>query len=340
MKVFKLYCISVCLLIIAFLSSCSDGEYRQAIPKSSTALVSFNVSKISGVNSATLLKVLLRMKNLDESGIDLTHKIYLFESPDGNLGICAKVQDRGKLEQMFVKMNSNPVKYREAYFAQVNDSWIAGYNDQSLLIMGPLPLTAQEVMKGTMAKYLQQDEENSVIASPMFEKLESISSPMAMVAQAKALPERLVAPMTLGTPKDTDGSQVLIAAEMSIEKRCLAIQGKPFSFNQRINQEIGELFKVYHPIIDVYLQSMPDEALLGMLVNVDGQKFLPILQHNKGLQVLLIGINQAIDTDNIIRSVDSDMRIIVPNYSEGAIQLSMVACLAHTKRLADILHWR
>lgn len=79
MKVFKLYCISACLLIIAFLSSCSDAEYRQAIPKSSTALVSFDVSKISGVNSATLLKVLLRMKNLDESGIDLTHKIYLLD---------------------------------------------------------------------------------------------------------------------------------------------------------------------------------------------------------------------------------------------------------------------
>lgn len=340
MKVFKLYCISACLLIIAFLSSCSDAEYRQAIPKSSTALVSFDVSKISGVNSATLLKVLLRMKNLDESGIDLTHKIYLFESPDGNLGICAKVQDKGKLEQMFVKMNSKPAKYREAYFAQVSDSWIAGYNDQSLLIMGPLPVAAQEVMKGTMAKYLQQDEENSVIASPIFEKLESIISPMAMVAQAKALPEQLVAPMTLGSPKGVDGSQVLIAAEMSIEKRCLTIEGRPFSFNQRINQEIEESFKVYCPITDAYLQSMSNEALLGMFVNVDGQKFLPILQQNKGLQVLLTGINQAIDMDNIIRSVDGDMCIIVPNYSDGAIQLSMAARLAHTKWLADVPYWK
>ena len=170
--------------------------------------------------------------------------------------------------------------------------------------------------------------------------MEGIDSPMALVAQAKALPEQLVAPMTLGSPKGVDGSQVLIAAEMSIEKRCLTIEGRPFSFNQRINQEIEESFKVYRPITDAYLQSMSNEALLGMFVNVDGQKFLPILQQNKGLQVLLTGINQAIDMDNIIRSVDGDMCIIVPKYSDGAIQLSMAAHLAHTKWLADVPYWK
>lgn len=98
MKVPKLYCISICLLIIAFLSSCSDDRYRQTIPKSSTVLVSFDVSKVSGVNSAILLKILLRTKNLNESGIDSMYRIYLFKPPDGNSGIYVKVQDEGRLE--------------------------------------------------------------------------------------------------------------------------------------------------------------------------------------------------------------------------------------------------
>lgn len=340
MKVFKTYCISACLLIIAFLSSCSDGEYRQAMPKACAALVSFDVGKISGVGNATLLKVLLRVRNLDESGIDLTRKIYLFESPDGNLGICAKVQDKGKLEQMFAKMSGKPVKYREACFARVGDAWLAGYNDRSLLIMGPLPVAAQEAMKGTMAQYLRQDEDNSVMASPMFGKLETISGSMAMVARAQALPKQLAAPMTLGAPKDADASQVLIAAEMSVENRRLTIEGRPFSFNQRINKEIEESFKVYRPITGAYLQSMSDEALLGMFVNVDGKKFLPVLQHDKGFQALLAGINQAIDMDNIIRSVDGDMCIIVPRYSDRAVQLSMAARLAHARWLADVPYWK
>lgn len=340
MKVFKPYCISACLLIIAFLSSCSDGEYRQAMPKACAALVSFDVGKISGVGNATLLKVLLRVRNLDESGIDLTRKIYLFESPDGNLGICAKVQDKGKLEQMFAKMSGKPVKYREACFARVGDAWLAGYNDRSLLIMGPLPVAAQEAMKGTMAQYLRQDEDNSVMASPMFGKLETISGSMAMVARAQALPKQLAAPMTLGAPKDADASQVLIAAEMSVENRRLTIEGRPFSFNQRINKEIEESFKVYRPITGAYLQSMSDEALLGMFVNVDGKKFLPVLQHDKGFQALLAGINQAIDMDNIIRSVDGDMCIIVPRYSDRAVQLSMAARLAHARWLADVPYWK
>ena len=59
-----------------------------------------------------------------------------------------------------------------------------------------------------MVKYLKADEDEGITASPMFERLETITSPMAMVAQAQALPEKFVAPFTLGTPKDTDPSQV------------------------------------------------------------------------------------------------------------------------------------
>ena len=57
---------------------------------------------------------------------------------------------------------------------------------------------------------------------------------MALVAQAQALPEKFVAPFTLGAPKNADASQIVIAAEMNVQKGMLRIKGETFSFNPSI----------------------------------------------------------------------------------------------------------
>lgn len=322
------------------MSSCSDNSYRQSIPKNSIALVSFDANKISGVNNATLLKAFLKIKNVDNCGIDLTQKIYLFESPDGNIGICAKVNSTSKLEEMLQKTGSKPTKFRDAFFTPVGNSWLAGYNSQSLLLIGPIAIARQEEVKAQMAKYLKQDEEKSILVSPIYLKLDSLESPIAMVAQAQAFPEQFIAPMMLGAPKNANPNDVLISAKMNIKNGCWEIAGRPFSLNKRINYQIEQSLKVYRPIKGKYIQSMPNTSLFGMFVNVDGNKFLPILQNNKQMQVLLTGVNQAIDLDNIIRSVNGDMCIKIPQYTKNCFNLSMAAQLTHSKWLADVDYWK
>ncbi len=327
------------LLALSFIA-CSETGYRNAIPKQSTALVSFDIAQLSGVNNVALLKALLHLKNVDDSGIDFSQKLYLFESADGNLGVCAKVQSADKLAKLFEKLGSVPQVYRGARFAAIGNSWIAGYTDEALLLMGPVPVAAQAEMRSKMAKYLQQDEDNSIVVSPMYAKLDSINTAIAMVAQAQALPEQFIAPLTIGMPKDADASQVLIAAEMQVKKGCLTILGTPFSFNRHIRQALQEASEVYRPIRGKYVGALSKTALLGMFVNVEGRRFLPLLQANKGLQVLLTGINQAIDLDNIIRSIDGDMAIVVPAYAKNRMKLSMAAQLAHIDWAGDIGYWK
>lgn len=340
MKFSYTYSFIAIIFSVLLFTGCANESYQQAIPKESTALVSFDANQMSGINNKTLLRTILKMKNLDESGIDFTQKIYLFTSPDGNLGICAKVDNADKISTMLQRMGSESASFRDAFFSTIRDSWMVGYNKQSLLIMGPIPLTKQEEAKATIAKYLQQDEEESILASPIYQVLDSLDSPMTLVAQAQALPDKIIAPLMLGAPKDATTTDVLIAAKMKVEKGCWYVEGSPFSWNKRINQTIQESKKIYRPIQGKYIEAMPDTALFGMFVNVDGKQFLPILQNNKSLQVLLTGINQAIDLDNIIRSVNGDMSVVIPQYEQQNISISMAAQLAHSKWLADVDYWK
>ena len=47
------------------LSSCTDNSYINAIPGESTALISMDPARMSGINNVAVLKTLLHMTNFD-----------------------------------------------------------------------------------------------------------------------------------------------------------------------------------------------------------------------------------------------------------------------------------
>lgn len=206
--------------------------------------------------------------------------------------------------------------------------------------MGPVVAEAQAEMQRQMVRYLNADEDAGIKSSKLFAQLDSIDSPMAMVAQAVALPEKFVAPFTLGAPKDADASQIVIAAGMDVEDGVLKIAGRTFSFNPSINQALVKSQQVFRPIHGDYVQSMPDDAMAGIFMNVAGSRFLPLVQSNQGLQTLLVGINASIDMDNILRSVDGDMSIVLPTLGADHMQMMMAARLSHAKWLSDVDYWK
>ena len=170
--------------------------------------------------------------------------------------------------------------------------------------------------------------------------LDSLDAPRRMVARVDALPQQFITPFMLGAPKTADASQVYVAATMTARNGVLDMQGHTFSFNKDIDAAIQNAQKVYRPIKGRYVGSMPQDAMLGLFVNVDGKKFINVMHDNQGLQAMLAGINRAIDMDNIIKSVDGDMAIVVPSYSPDRLQLSMAAELANSKWLADVDYWK
>lgn len=338
------------VLCMIVLNSCSGSDYINAIPASSTALISIDMQKMAEDNhledKAGVLKSLLHVDDVSQCGIDISEKLYLFEASDGNLGLCAKVSSESDLEDWLNQLADKQrlctkVTERKGYhFAVLKNSWVVGFSDEALLVMGPVVADAQSELQRQMVRYLKADEEQGVKGRPMFERLDTISSPMAMVAQAQALPEKFVAPFTLGAPKNADASQVVIAAEMQIKNGMLRIVGETFSFNQEIDKALKESAGNYRPIKGKYVMSMPDDAMVGVFMNVDGKKFLPMMQSNEGIRQLLLGINSAIDMDNIIRSVDGDMSIVMPSFSDSNLKMTMAAQLAHSKWLADVGYWK
>lgn len=336
-------------LMIVLMSACSDNDYLNAIPSKSTAVISIDMSRLNGQeqeqNQEHILKTMLHVDDVSKCGLDVKEKVYLFETIDGNLGLCAKVADEGDVSNWLSELSqqricSTVTERKGFHFAVLKDSWLVGFSSKALLVMGPVVAEAQAEMQRQMVRYLKADEDAGIKSSKLFAQLDSIDSPMAMVAQAVALPEKFVAPFTLGAPKDADASQIVIAAGMDVEDGVLKIAGRTFSFNPSINQALVKSQQVFRPIQGDYVQSMPDDAMAGIFMNVAGSRFLPLVQSNQGLQTLLMGINASIDMDNILRSVDGDMSIVLPTLGADHMQMMMAARLSHAKWLSDVDYWK
>lgn len=336
-------------MFVALLSSCSGNDYLNVIPSNSIALISLDVRQMGEESKlddkAGMLKSMLHVDDVADCGIDIMQKIYLFESADGNLGMCAKVADSDDMQAWLNGLAKQGIcqpltERKDCHFTVLKDSWLVGFSDEALLVMGPVVAEAQAELQRQMTKYLNADEEAGIKGTPMFGRLDSIPTSMAMVAQVKALPEKFVAPFTFGAPKGSDASQIMIAAEMEQSDGLFHISGETFSFNKNVDAALKQAAKVYRPIKGTYVKSMPADALAGIFMNVNGKDFLPMLQSNKGLQALLMGINTAIDMDNIIRSVDGDMSIVLSSMSDNEIKMMMGAQLGHSGWLADVDYWK
>lgn len=336
-------------ILTLFITSCSDNSYLNVIPRESTALMALDLKKVADnptiSGQGEVLKALFQVDNLDDCGLDFSQKVYLFEAPDGNLGVCVKVADADDLEHWLTSLSQHGIcqpltKFHGFHFSILKSQWVVGFSDAAMLVMGPSVASAQPALRQSIFKYLSADEEDGIKDSPMFERLDSISAPISLVAEAQALPQQLVAPFTLGAPKGTDPTQILLSADIEVKDGCLNIHGETFSFLPKVDRALKQAQEVFRPIKGQYVHSMPADATVGLFLNVDGKKFLPLMQANQGIQALLAGINTAIDMDNIIRSVDGDMSIIMPHFSTGSSQLMMAAKLAHAHWLSDVGYWK
>lgn len=335
-------------LLLLSLAACSGDDYLNAIPSESKALMSIDASRLMEENGADgradVLRKVFGIDDVADCGIDFSSKVFLFESPEGDLGLCAKVSSasdlEGCLDRLAAKGQCDPLTERDdCHFTTLSGSWLLGYTDDALMVLGPVVGEAKARKRQQMVKYLNAGEDEGVKTSPLFQRLDTIQAPMAMVARAEALPELMVAPFTLGLPSDADPSQVIIEARMVNSGGWLCIEGNTCSLNPRVDEALREANQVFRPITDEYMSTVSPEMLGCLLVNVDGARFLPLLQANKALQALMVGINAVIDMDNIIRGVDGDMLLALTGFSGDKPRVAMGAKLAQSDWLADVDYW-
>lgn len=337
---------SVWLMLLFMLASCSNTDYVNVIPSNCTALLSADLSKVQPINMPQVFSNMLGTSSITDCGLDVKTKLYAFETIDGNFGLCAHVKDVDKIDDIISRLegkNGNGHKYVSDDISFVMlQHWLLAYNSDVFVALGPIMPTAQAEAERTLRKMFNQDENMSIVSTPMYARIDTMQSPISLVAQVQSLPEKFAAPFTLGAPKDADASQIMVSASASIDNKCLHIKGATYSDNEQITNALKQSWQTFRSITPTLVSSCDARSLSALFFNVKGGEFLPLLQQNKSMQPLLAGINMAIDMDNILRSVDGDFSLSLPSSSHmfNLSSIQLTAKLAHSEWLKDIDYWK
>lgn len=318
--------------LVVLLTSCTGDAYQNVIPRGCTALMAIDMQektdKAAG-HDAMPMAALFGLENIEQSGIDLSSTVYLFESPDGYFGLAASVRKASLVEQWMTDLQGKGSckllpERKGKRFAVLKESWMLAWDNDKLLVMGPVVATQQAELVVQMARYMQQPEKQSIKDTPIFEKLSEMQAPMAFVAQTAALPEALAAAFAIGAPQEADASQVMLAAEMEIGNGTLLVKGETFSFNKAIDQAIQASQKSLRPMNGKYLARLP-QASLTWMSNVEGNAFYTLLEQNNALKGLLTGANVSFDFRQVVNGVDGDMVVVVDSIGATVPRIMMVA---------------
>lgn len=337
--------------VFAHLTSCSNDDYINAIPKKVSALAEVQLPALASSMQQevpTLVEELLGWQQFDNSGLDTDRPAIFFETTDGTFGLCVKMDDADDFARYAaevlgtaMKKATRPVEWRNCQFALYSDKWLMGWSDDALLVMGPIVAAQQQAMQQQMATLLKQDKEKSVRQSPLYESLLQLNDDgLGRVAmQAFALPDNIAALFTMGLPKQGDPRQVVLAFDMQQQATTLRLNGSITSRNATVEKGL----KAAHAIMRRIDTQQPDRydatATAHMLFNVDGTQYLPFLRQNPAMQSLMTIANAAIDLDNIIRSIDGTCHLQLGSDSTQAQRLLLTAPLKHAQWLSDVAYW-
>lgn len=300
------------ITITITLCSCNESEYTDAIPSNSTALIAVNAADFAGKDSpfASLLTPFVDNEAKQLKGIDLTKDIYLFSAADGNIGLCAPIKDYSSFDDFTSRLETigvleNKKEQNDNIFYTFKKQWIMGYNDNSLLVMGPITgYDAETRLIRRMSKLLSNDNKN-IEGTILWQHLNKMKGNIRMVAEAAALPEQLSVIVMLGCPKGTDATDVLLEANMEYKNGTLVLKGNTSSYNQNVEQSLQRLKTSYKPITVDWRKYMNDSILIGVFMNVKGEELTPYIQQNKSLSSALMGT----EAFNKIKENDGNMAI-------------------------------
>lgn len=316
------------------------------VPANSVAVAKIDLTKVAASDNNAITK-LLKVDSPKECGLDFESPAYLFESGDGMFGLVVGVNDDDKVEAWIEKQAergvcTHPAEKKDVKFTSFNNLFLAGFNSKALLVMGPVVAASEGEQQLKIAKYLKADEDKSIKTSQLYDKLSAMGNGLvSLVAQTSALPEKFVAPFTLGAPSSASPSDIYLAATLDVvDGKYLSVEGGSFAFDAEIDKTLKDAAKAYKNVKGTYLTTISSNDAFALSCNIAGKEYVNLLRSNPMFRTILIGLNTTIDINKMLNGVDGDILIKGNIDKKESIAPSLLADATNSDWLEDVSYWK
>lgn len=321
-----------------------QSSHARVIPADATALASFSAEDFmeeSGLTDEKMKELFSGEEVLYKSALDLQKNIYAFVSADGMTGFLFAVKDADKLKEYLAnaqKLNVSPVEEQQGYnWAMVNNSFVLGFDDEVLLVMGPTIASSQGEMRQQMLGYLKQDKAESVVETNLYKNLEKQKGIFKVAASLEMFPEYYKMFQNMGLPDHVDFSKLLMTVSMDSEPGKIVFHAGLVTEDKALAQKMKALEDMSRQIDGTFIPYAAPNTLLWMGTNVKGEKLMTLMSEVPSLRLYLMAMNNVMDVEKMLKTIDGDVAIMATMGKEPIV--SVQAEMDNLSFMDDVDYW-
>lgn len=320
----------ICLLLIGgaaywYFHRDSD-KARDVLPADATAVAVFEPAEILdglGLKQEKAGKLVRNLEDLVE-GVNLAKPVYAFATQDELSGVALNVKDVKRLLKAATLFNYASEE-QNGYQWIANSNSIGCIDEDKLLIVGPVAEEQQDALREEMMSLMKQARKDV----PALDKLDRKGTALSLSAPLNSLPKEYVQKYL---PAKTDLSDASFNA-------ALRFGGKDITLSMESSVDLSNM--PLSPIKgDIGLSGvLPANPFAYVCFNMNGEKLLPELRKVPNLRTALLALNLCVDVDMMIKAIDGDVVISVPEPDLQHPAVLLTATLSNTDFLENADEW-
>ena len=334
MNVVRRFFRSVFAVALAMALSSCGKDYYDVIPETSPAVASVDFAQLAAEHGLDGMKNALPFT----SGIDFTRPAYAFISPNGYYGVVLAVDDEKDVLNAVSASKDFSQRDNSAglHWAVWNSNWQVAWNDNALLVIGPVVAGEQPFMRRTVSAMFKSG--SGIGGSELFGRLEKMQGGAKLVARLSSLPSVLRTMLSLQVSGEADADSVLLESSCTFGE-----DGGIIMRNELTAAGGGELpkpseLKPYKGGMDG--ERVADGSMAYALMGIDGRKLAGRLRADKSAKGIWAAMNVVADFGKIIGGIDGDALLSLDGIDEkGGMSFSLVAEIKDASFLDGISQW-
>lgn len=319
--------------------------YERLIPAQAKAVLRLEPSRLQG--KAGDAGALVFALGLGTEGIDMSRAVFVFVAPNEYIGFVAAVSDEDALSAQIGKMAKRKKslsieKDGGRSWAWLTNGWMLTWDSGSVLAMGPGVAGERDVLRQTMSRMIESGEAFS--ETDGYKRLVAQGGDAQLFARLDALPSPYNMLFRLGIPPACDPASVQVIASATLSKRengsvSAKIICELVSENEETVRSIDS-FEKGRGCIEPPSKSVTDTTLFVMATRTQGRPLLELLRTDVTLRGLLMGLNQTIDADKMLGSVNGLLSVEISSLARDFTPAFCLKAETHTGGLmADADYW-
>lgn len=361
--------IHILTLAVLVLCSCSKSDYVNTIPANSSFVASVNLANIATdadlANSKLLdlsksgLSLLISGKSQDkikgyidnpaDMGIDFREPAYAFKTDGECYGMTMKVASKGNLQD-FIDLLADQglctkaTEKDDVFNGRLLDDIVYAFNGNTLLLLSNLGGGSASMTKQLATQLISQDKDNSFASTPAFDKLESQRGDIKLYSNLAAAPASFSNNISTFLPKTIKRSDLETVGSISFDNGSATLSSTIWSDKPEVQKLIDDVSKNLRMIDREFIDAPTEDFFLWATVGVNGEWLLNALKENKEAKQMLFMIERGIDIEQMIRTIDGDLTVILPhsafNNFDKKSDMMAFAQIKNSKFLDDVDYWQ